>query len=716
MMDQPAASDVGQPSHGPRPAAQDGARARRWMLAGALGPAALAAACATADSDRSAATEDAPCTARAGREAPVRTVGADAPREPAHAAGALTRSMPRDLLTDLADDGSLVAGLVDRSPSVRDVAASGLARLADAQGVTALASRVDLEEDDGVLATILFALGQRGAATGSTEVASAALRPHVTHENPDVREAAVTALGRLADDGETEMLVQALGDRDARVRGAAALALFRLDGRRYEHVRHAAEEMLEWRDVALIATARGDGDVDVRWRAVYAMAGVRTRPQLAAGLREALVDPEPLCRLFALRGMRALAADGVGTKADIARDAGAWLDDEDPRVVVEAVRCLARAGDPDRLAALLADPRRPTLVRVAAAEALRERLGGKDVDAATRASRCAAALPVAQRDASAMLRREAATLIAHRAPDALARAALAALAGSPDPRDRERAARLLADGVLADEALLERLLADPVPVVVATALEAGADDPAARTARLVDALASDDPAVLTAAAQAAEPQALEGTAPPDLMRALAAAHERTVAPEMKEARQALRKALGMPPDVVPPASPPAGRLLERLVALDAKARTDPHPRVRLATARGDVDLVLDRVAAPRHVASFLELAEAGFYDGLDFHRVVPDFVVQGLDPRGDGWGTGGRRLPDEFGPRPFLTGTLGMPHAGEPHTGGCQVFLTHLPTPHLDGAYTAFGHVVAGLDVVQQLEIGDVVRSLRRID
>jgi cyclophilin family peptidyl-prolyl cis-trans isomerase len=138
--------------------------------------------------------------------------------------------------------------------------------------------------------------------------------------------------------------------------------------------------------------------------------------------------------------------------------------------------------------------------------------------------------------------------------------------------------------------------------------------------------------------------------------------------------------------------------------------------VRLATARGDVELVLDRVAAPLHVASFLELASAGFYDGLDIHRVVPDFVVQGLDPRGDGWGTGGRRLPDEFSPRPFLTATLGMPHAGEPHTGGCQVFLTHVPTPHLDGAYTVFGHVVVGLDVVQRLQIGDVVHTVRRID
>ena len=77
--------------------------------------------------------------------------------------------------------------------------------------------------------------------------------------------------------------------------------------------------------------------------------------------------------------------------------------------------------------------------------------------------------------------------------------------------------------------------------------------------------------------------------------------------------------------------------------------------------------------------------------------------------------SGGRRLPDEFSPRPYLTGTLGMPNAGEPHTGGCQIFLTHLPTPHLDGHYTVFGALVEGLDVLQRLEIGDVARSVRRL-
>ena len=89
-----------------------------------------------------------------------------------------------------------------------------------------------------------------------------------------------------------------------------------------------------------------------------------------------------------------------------------------------------------------------------------------------------------------------------------------------------------------------------------------------------------------------------------------------------------------------------------------------------------------------------------------WHRVVPDFVVQGGCPRGDGWGGPGYVLPDEIGMRPYVRGTVGMPKSG-PDTGGCQVFVTHLPTPHLDGRYTVFAQVVIGLDVVDRIRVGD---------
>ena len=110
--------------------------------------------------------------------------------------------------------------------------------------------------------------------------------------------------------------------------------------------------------------------------------------------------------------------------------------------------------------------------------------------------------------------------------------------------------------------------------------------------------------------------------------------------------------------------------------------------------------------APRHVSSFLDLARKGFYDGLIFHRVVPSFVIQGGDPRADGWGDAGYYLIDEIGRRLYKRGSVGMPKAGD-DSGGCQIFVTHLPTPHLDSRYTIFGEVIEGLEVVDRIEVGD---------
>ena len=86
--------------------------------------------------------------------------------------------------------------------------------------------------------------------------------------------------------------------------------------------------------------------------------------------------------------------------------------------------------------------------------------------------------------------------------------------------------------------------------------------------------------------------------------------------------------------------------------------------------------------------------------------MVPNFVIQGGDPRGDGWGGAGFTLRDEIGRRRFKRGTVGMPKAGK-DTGGGQLFITHVPTPHLDGNYTIFGEVTEGLELVDAIEIGD---------
>jgi cyclophilin family peptidyl-prolyl cis-trans isomerase len=132
----------------------------------------------------------------------------------------------------------------------------------------------------------------------------------------------------------------------------------------------------------------------------------------------------------------------------------------------------------------------------------------------------------------------------------------------------------------------------------------------------------------------------------------------------------------------------------------------PTPRVRFFTERGTFDIELDAESAPNTVASFLALAHSGFYNGLTFHRVVPDFVVQGGDPRGDGWGGPGYTIRSEFSRRPFERGTVGIAHSGK-DTGGSQFFVAVSPQPHLNGRYTVFGEVVRGLEVVDRIQPGD---------
>ena len=116
--------------------------------------------------------------------------------------------------------------------------------------------------------------------------------------------------------------------------------------------------------------------------------------------------------------------------------------------------------------------------------------------------------------------------------------------------------------------------------------------------------------------------------------------------------------------------------------------------------------------APLTARNFAALARKGFFDHVAIHRVVPNFVVQDGDPRGDGEGGPGYTIRDEPNERPYLRGTVGMALDGA-DTGGSQFFITCFPQPHLDARYTAFGHVVAGMDVVDQLRQGDAIVRVR---
>jgi cyclophilin family peptidyl-prolyl cis-trans isomerase len=139
---------------------------------------------------------------------------------------------------------------------------------------------------------------------------------------------------------------------------------------------------------------------------------------------------------------------------------------------------------------------------------------------------------------------------------------------------------------------------------------------------------------------------------------------------------------------------------------------DYSPHVFIETARGTIEFELAVLDAPQTSRNFMLLARKGFFNGLAIHRVVPNFVVQGGDPRGDGQGGPGYTIRDELNERPFLRGTVGMALSWE-DTGGSQFFIAHSPQPHLDARYTVFGHVVNGMDVVDRIEQGDVIDRVR---
>jgi len=147
----------------------------------------------------------------------------------------------------------------------------------------------------------------------------------------------------------------------------------------------------------------------------------------------------------------------------------------------------------------------------------------------------------------------------------------------------------------------------------------------------------------------------------------------------------------------------------------APALSGTNPHVILETDRGRLDIELLPAEAPVTVAAFLGLVERRFFDGTRWHRVVPNFVVQDGDPRGDGWGGPGAGfvLRDEINPVRYDVGTVGMALSG-PNTGGSQYFITHSAQPHLDGIYTIFGRVVGGVDVLNAIGMGDRIRSIHR--
>ncbi|MEO0373503.1 MAG: peptidylprolyl isomerase [Cyanobacteria bacterium P01_A01_bin.17] len=134
-------------------------------------------------------------------------------------------------------------------------------------------------------------------------------------------------------------------------------------------------------------------------------------------------------------------------------------------------------------------------------------------------------------------------------------------------------------------------------------------------------------------------------------------------------------------------------------------------RAIMETNKGTINLELFAQDAPNTVKNFVDLANKGFYDGLTFHRVIPNFMIQGGCPKGTGTGGPGYNIKCEINDNKHKAGTLSMAHAGK-DTGGSQFFICHAPQPHLDGVHTTFGQT-EDMDVVNAIAQGDKITSLK---
>jgi peptidyl-prolyl cis-trans isomerase B (cyclophilin B) len=143
---------------------------------------------------------------------------------------------------------------------------------------------------------------------------------------------------------------------------------------------------------------------------------------------------------------------------------------------------------------------------------------------------------------------------------------------------------------------------------------------------------------------------------------------------------------------------------------EMKIDVDRTYRVTIETEVGDIELELYPEYAPKTVNNFVFLAKEGFYDGVIFHRVISDFMIQGGDPTGTGRGGPGYKFEDEFKDNPLKhdTGVISMANAG-PDTNGSQFFITHSPQPHLNGRHTVFGKVISSQEIVDSISQGDTI-------
>src|SRR5688572_10785850 len=622
--------------------------------------------------------------------------------------------------------GDLIALLTDSEARIRRRAALAAGRVKLAEAVGPLTPLLHTDPDAEVRQMAAFAMGLIGDAS-----AAAPLMTALADAFPVTQGRAAEALGTIGHKPAAPAIAAMVSKH------IGAIAAITPDDMTYpqqpaaEAVRLGVYALVRLGSYEAIASAVLDlGRPRSRWWPIaYALQRINDARAVPA-LLELLKGEGQLTRAFAARGLGQVKAQSAAAPLrEIAESAG-----EPNAVRIQAIRALALIGDPTAAAVmrrLIVSPKVDQNVQLEAITALSQLRNQEGIDllidlvSAQWASVRAAAL-------HALARTDVDTF-------------MSAMSGlDPDPHWSVRAALATTIGDLGREraqAPLTNLLKDAdqrvIPAVLDALAKVGATNAAAEmTARLT----SDDPVVRAAAARGlatvkapnavpALVEALKRSQGDGLYVARTAALDALATLDPNAARPLLTTALADrdwavrvraadilkrldPAADVSPMRPAPAPSVPELAAVDTFVSPKYSPAAYIDTSKGTIHFELAVLDAPRTVANFMTLVRRNYFRGVQLHRVVPDFVVQDGDPRGDGEGGPGYTIRDEINQRPFLRGTVGMA-LDWADTGGSQFFITHSPQPHLDGRYTVFGQVVAGMDVVDRLQQWDTIDRIR---
>ncbi|MGE5727070.1 MAG: peptidylprolyl isomerase [Gemmatimonas sp.] len=588
----------------------------------------------------------------------------------------------------------LRALLTDADTAVASRAAYALGLLADTAGIAALAHATS--GPASVARNAAWALGQIGEPARSALVS--ALAPATAPRDPGVRSDLLLATFKLQP-VPVEAVRGWLADSSALVRWSAAYAIARP---------YAPAGV---RDLLPLAT---DTSGEVRAQVARALSHRAAGDSLAALITEPLtrlaVDPNPHVRINALHS---LGSYGAASKRAVV----AGTHDADANVRIAAAQELGSVLDNTRagwMAAWKADTgfmyRRSVLVSAMSQDVVLPAAELDDPDSWAHQSdwRLRAAVADAGGAAPTILRLREISLPLARDPDPRVRsAAYGAMAPHADTATEHPWRREFMDYGLKDDDFFVRAIAlgsleghasaEDVPLVLASYRLAAADtnsDARVAAVRLIVSAWKRD-SVHFADSVVSAIRALP--VPPDMLTRRAA-----------DSVSLFERWLQAPAPALQSAAWYEGVVRTRILP----ALAGSLPKAEIVTERGTITLELFAVDAPLTVDNFLTLASSGYYDDVRFHRVVPNFVAQDGDRRGDGNGGPAYTIRDEFNPRRYERGSMGMALSG-PDTGGSQYFLTHAADPHLDGRYTVFGRVIGGLSVLDALVQGDHIERIR---